>query len=378
MEILGIDHIEMYVGDARQAAYWFSTAIGFVQRGHGGPETGLDGQRSLLLRHGDVPMLLTSALHGGHPAAEYVQRHGDGIAVVALAVDDVASAYDELLARGATALDPPVTHTDGESTVRTATVGGFGDVAHRLVERHGPAGEFLPGAMRMTTPTPTADGDDGDGADGDLFCEIDHLAVCVPAGQLAETVRRYEEVFGFRRIFAEYIEVAGQAMNSEVVQSPSGQVTLVLIEPDPARRPGQINDFLTWHAGTGVQHLALRTDDIVEAVAGLSRRGVSFARTPATYYERLEDRVGPLGTSVERLRELGILVDRDHAGQLLQIFTESMHVRRTLFLELIERRGASTFGSGNVKALYEAKERELAVLTASGVRPDRTPQTAGA
>lgn len=370
MEILGIDHIEMYVGDARQAAYWFGTAVGFRQCGHGGPETGLDGQRSLLLRHGDVRMLLTSALTAEHPAADYVHRHGDGIAVVALAVDDVAAAYTELVGRGATALAPPASHRDGDATVHVATVGGFGDVAHRLVQRCGPAGEFLPGAIRMTDPT---------GGAADLFREIDHLAICVPAGQLAGTVRRYEEVFGFRRIFAEYIEVAGQAMNSEVVQSPSGRVTLVLIEPDPTRRPGQINDFLRWHAGTGVQHLALRTDDIMGAVAGLSRRGVSFARTPATYYERLEERVGPLaGTDVARLRELGVLVDRDHGGQLLQIFTESMHVRRTLFLELIERRGASTFGSGNVKALYEAKERELAVLAASGVRPDRAPQTAGA
>lgn len=358
MEILGIDHIEMYVGDARQAAYYFNTAIGFEQCGYGGPETGLDGQRSLLLRHGDVRMLLTSGLSAGHPAADYVHRHGDGIAVVGLSVDDVAAAYTELVGRGATALSPPASYAQGEAVVRTAMVGGFGDVIHRLVERRGPRDEFLPGAIRMTAPA-------GDG-DAGLFRQIDHLAVCVPPGQVAETVRRYAEVFGFRKIFAEYIEVAGQGMNSEVVQSPSGQVTLVLIEPDPNRRPGQVADFLRWHNGSGVQHLGLLTEDIVGSVTGLAARGVGFGRTPASYYDSLEDRVGPVGTPLERLRDLGILVDRDHGGQLLQIFTESMHVRRTLFLELIERRGASTFGSGNVKALYEAKERELAALAASG------------
>lgn len=370
MEILGIDHIEMYVGDARQAAYYFSTAVGFQQCGHGGPETGLDGQRSLLLRHGDVRMLLTSGLSSGHPASEYVHRHGDGIAVVALAVDDVDTAYAELVDRGAAPLAPPVTYAEGETVVRVATVDGFGDVVHRLVERRGPGDEFLPGAIRMTPPT--------DGTDADLFHQIDHLAVCMPAGQVAETTRRYLEVFGFRKIFTEYIEVAGQGMNSEVVQSPSGQVTLVLIEPDPNRKPGQVSDFLRWHDGTGVQHVALLTDDIVRSVSGLSARGVGFGRTPGSYYENLEERVGALGTPVERLRELGILVDRDHGGQLLQIFTESMHVRRTFFLEIIERRGASTFGSGNIKALYEAKERELAAVAVSGVRSDRTPQTTGA
>jgi 4-hydroxymandelate synthase len=378
MEIHGIDHVELYVGDARQAAYWFGTAMGFAQCGHGGPETGLDGRRSLLMRHGDVRLLLTSALAADHPAAAYVHRHGDGIAVVALAVDDAAAAYAELVARGADGLAPPVTYEAGGAAVCTADVGGFGDVVHRLVERRGDSGgdsggdpgEFLPGAVRMTAATGAAD----------LVSEIDHLAVCVPAGGLEPAVRRYVDVFGFERVFAEYIEVAGQGMNSEVVRSPSGGVTLVLIEPDATRRPGQVADFLRWHGGAGVQHLGLRTDNIVAAVAGLSGRGVRFAVTPETYYDRLEDRVGPLGTPVDRLRELGILVDRDHGGQLLQIFTESMHVRRTLFLELIERRGARTFGSGNVKALYEAKERELAAAT-TGREPQpsgREPQPTGA
>ncbi|MEH1016013.1 4-hydroxyphenylpyruvate dioxygenase [Micromonospora sp. CPCC 206060] len=352
MEVRGIDHVELYVGDARQSAFYFCTAVGFVQCGQGGPETGLVDQRSLLLRQAGITMVLTTGLTAEHPAAGYVQRHGDGIAVLAIEVDDAATAYAELVAAGATAVTPPVTYPGTDGAVTVAEVAGIGDITHRLVQRTGEESAFLPGAIE---PVPPA----ADPAAGPLR-EIDHLAICVPAGQLLPTVRRYEEIFGFRQIFTEYIEVAGQGVNSIVVQSPSGQVTLVLLEPDPARRPGQIVDFLRWHAGAGVQHLGLRTDDILGAVTTLSARGVRFNGTPGAYYDVLEDRVGPLANPVERLRDLGVLVDRDHGGQLLQIFTESMHVRRTLFLEVIERRGARTFGSGNIKALYEAKERELA------------------
>ncbi|MEU0551364.1 4-hydroxyphenylpyruvate dioxygenase [Micromonospora sp. NPDC005979] len=351
MDIRGIDHIELYVGDARQAAFWFSTAVGFQLCGQGGPETGLTGQRSLLLRHGDIRLLLTSGLSVDHPAARYVQRHGDGIAVVAVEVDDVVGAYAELLARGATGVTPPTTRTGADAEVVTAEVEGFADVRHRLVQRRGSRSEFLPGVI---TPTPPANEEEP------VLAEVDHLAVCVPPGELDGTVRHFEELFGFAQIFEEHVEVAGQGMNSKVVQSPSGRVTVVLLEPDRTRRPGQIDAFLDQHAGGGVQHLGLRTDDIVAAVESLGRRGVRFAGTPGAYYDTLQARVGRVDAPLHRLRELGVLVDSDHGGQLLQIFAESMHVRRTLFLELIERRGASGFGSGNIKALYEAKERELA------------------
>ncbi|MEV1015742.1 4-hydroxyphenylpyruvate dioxygenase [Micromonospora sp. NPDC049751] len=352
MDIRGIDHIELYVGDARQAAFWFSTAVGFQLCGQGGPETGLTGQRSLLLCHGDIRLLLTSGLSVDHPAARYVHRHGDGIAVVAVEVDDVVGAYAELLARGATGVTPPTTRTGADAEVVTAEVQGFADVRHRLVQRRGSRSEFLPGVITPTPPGP----DDAEA----VLAEVDHLAVCVPPGELDGTVRHFEELFGFAQIFEEHVEVAGQGMNSKVVQSPSGRVTVVLLEPDRTRRPGQIDAFLDQHAGGGVQHLGLRTDDIVAAVESLGRRGVRFAGTPGAYYDTLQARVGRVDAPLDRLRELGVLVDSDHGGQLLQIFAESMHVRRTLFLELIERRGASGFGSGNIKALYEAKERELA------------------
>ncbi|WP_328990935.1 4-hydroxyphenylpyruvate dioxygenase [Kribbella sp. NBC_01245] len=357
MEIYGIDHVEMYVGDARQAAFYLGTAFGLHVHGQGGPETGLADQRSLLLRESDVQILLTSGLAANHPAAEYVQRHGDGVAVVGLEVDNAAVAYTTLLSRGAISVTEPITYTDEkETTVVVAAVAGFGDVIHRLVERHGPRREFMPGVIQISEPAT--------GPDQKLFSEIDHLAICVPAEQLEPTALFYEEVFGFNRIFEEYIEVAGQGMDSKVVQSPSKHVTFTLIEPDPSRRPGQIDDFLQWHAGAGVQHIALATSDIVEAVGTLSGRGVRFLGTPSSYYRALQDRVGEVETPIDELEKHGILVDRDHWGQLLQIFTESMHVRRTLFLEIIERRGAMTFGSGNIKALYEAKERELSGVDA--------------
>ena len=203
---------------------------------------------------------------------------------------------------------------------------------------------------------------------------IDHLAICVPAGQLHPTSQFYQQVFGFDQIFTEYIEVAGQGMDSLVVQSTSGLVTFTLIEPDPSRRPGQIDDFLQWHAGAGVQHIALITDDIVSTVDRLGGRGVRFLSTPAAYYQSLEARVGPVAAPIAELSRLGILVDRDHWGQLLQIFTESTHVRRTLFIEVIERRGARTFGSGNIRALYEAKEREM-VHAPTPMAADPEPET---
>jgi 4-hydroxymandelate synthase len=329
--------------------------------GQGGPETGLAGQRTLLLRHGDVHLLLTSGLVPDHPATEYVAHHGDGVAIVAFGVFDAAAVFQDVVSRGATAIQPPREYGEGADQVTLALVSGFGDVSHRLVQRSSPAvtqpsgstvdDVFWPGVIEAAP----VDGHEPER----LLSIIDHAAICVPAGQLATTARFYEEVFGFNEIFAEYIEVGGQAMDSKVVQSPSGGVTFTLIEPDPTRRAGQIDDFLRWHAGAGVQHLAFRTDDIVNAVSSFAARGVGFLNTPGSYYDALEERIGPVDLPVGALREAGILVDRDHWGLMYQIFTQSMHVRRTLFLEIIERHGALTFGSSNIKALYEAKEREL-------------------
>jgi 4-hydroxymandelate synthase len=363
MQILDTDHIEMFVGDARQAAHQLCATYGFHVYGHGGPETGLMGQRSVLLGQRDIRILLTSGLSGGHRASRYVAQHGDGVAVIAFGCADVEAAFTEAVAAGATPIQPPQRLEHDGSTVITAEVSGFGDVTHRLVQRVTADGQFLPGAIDMASAPagPT---------DSDLLHTIDHAAICLQAGELDPTVQYYERVFGFTMIFQEYIEVGEQGMQSKVVQSPSGGVTFTLIQPDISRRAGQIDDFLSWHEGAGVQHIAYSTHDIVTAVRAYSARGVEFAQTPASYYDVLESRLGAVDVPVDQLRPLGILVDRDHWGQMYQIFAKSTHIRRTYFLELIDRHGARTFGTSNIPALYAAKERELAAVrdTTDGLR----------
>lgn len=363
MDILDIDHIELYVGDAIAAAQVLCSAYGFRVRGHGGPDTGLPGQRSVLLGQGEIRILLTSGLHREHPASQFVARHGDGVAVAAFRTGSAATAYAGAVAAGAAGWSEPRAWEHGTARVVTAEVAGFGDVIYRFTERHG--GEFLPGGIVME---PDLGGPAGEA--GDLLRRIDHAAVCVPAGELDATIAFHEQVFGFRVIFQEYIEIGGQGMMSKVVQSPSGGVTFTLIGPDLTRRAGQVDDFLAWHDGAGVQHIAFLTDDIVRAVRTCAGRGVEFAETPSSYFDMLSARLGATDIPVDALRPLGILVDRDHWGQMYQIFAKSVHIRRTYFIELIDRHGARTFGTSNIPALYEAKERELAAIreTASPVR----------
>jgi len=345
MKIFDIDHVEWYVADARRAAERLRTGYGFRVYGHGGPRTGLSGQRSVLLGQRDIRILLTEALEPWHPAAGFVERHGDGVAVIAFGVADAAAAGT-----------PVAEWRDGrepDRAVRIADAPGFGDVVHRLVERRCPREDFWPGAIEMVP-----DGGGG-GSDDDLLRLIDHAAVCVPAGALAETAHFYDR-YGFSVIFEEYIEVGGQGMFSKVVQSPSGAVTFTILEPDRSRRRGQVDDFLEWHGGAGVQHLAFLTHDIVRAVRTIAGHGVEFAQTPDTYYAALGGRLGAPDIAVDDLRPLGVLVDRDHWGQMYQIFAKSTHERRTFFFELIDRHGARTFGTSNIPALYAAKETELA------------------
>jgi 4-hydroxymandelate synthase len=355
MNIFDVDHIELYVGDATAAAQSLRNAYGFRVYGHGGPETGLPGQRTILLGQGGIRILLTSGLHKDHPASQFVAKHGDGVAVTAFRTDSAATAYADAVAAGGTGIHPPRTWENDEARVVTAEVAGFGDVTYRLVERDGAADQFQPGAIELE-PGAAA------GSDDDLLCSIDHAALCVPAGELDPTIAFHERVFGFTVTFQEYIEIGDQGVNSKVVQSPSGGVTFTILEPDISRQAGQIDDFLAWHDGAGVQHVAFLTKDIVSAVRTLTGRGVEFAVTPSSYYDPLAARLGGTDIAVDTLRPLGILVDRDHWGQMYQIFAKSTHIRRTYFLELIDRHGARTFGTSNIPALYAAKERELAEI----------------
>jgi 4-hydroxymandelate synthase len=356
MNVRDMDHIEFYVGDAHQAARYLCSAYGFRVYGHGGPETGLPGQRSVLIGQHHIRILLTSGLQLDHPASHFVARHGDGVAVTAFSTDDAAAAFKQAVDGGATGLADPTTWEDGAASVVTADVAGFGDVVYRLVERHGAATSFLPGAIEMVEP------DSVETAGDELLHVIDHAAVCVPVGELDATIALHERAFGFAVTFQEYIELGDQGMFSKVVQSPSGGVTFTIIEPDISRRPGQIDDFLAWHGGAGVQHVAFLTHDIVRAVRECADRGVEFAPTPSSYYEALPGRLGTTELGVDALRPLGILVDRDNWGQMYQIFARSTHIRRTYFTELIDRHGARTFGTSNIPALYAAKERELAEI----------------
>jgi 4-hydroxymandelate synthase len=347
--VRGLDHVELYVEDVREAASRMCASFGFRSGPGDALGMGPAAQRSVVLTQGDMRILLTPASAAGDPPGEYVSRHGDGVAAIALVAEDTSRAFACAIRHGAKPVQEPVEYEQDAGTVIVATVSGFGDVVHRLVERHEPA----------SGSGQAGDAGSGSRGDGDLLRAIDHLAVCLPAGDLHPTVRFYQEAFGFSQIFEERIEVGDQTMYSAVVQDQARDVTLTLLEPGPGA-PGQIDDFLRRHGGAGVQHLAFETSDIAGAVRTFQNRGVHFLATPASYYEHLERRLGRPDMAIDTLRELNILADRDHHGQMFQIFTKSTHDRQTFFVELIERHGATSFGSANIRALYEAVERSSA------------------
>jgi 4-hydroxymandelate synthase len=334
---MSVDHVELYVADLAQSCRWLSDGYGFGVYADSGASAA--GVRSIALGHDEIRLLLTSAQGNDHPAAAYVDEHGDGVAGIALRVADAAAAFDEALRGGASPVAGPC-EADG---VVTAKIMGFGAVVHTFVQRAAGLGERgLPGLALVATEPDAA----GVGLSG-----VDHFAVCLEAGQLVPTVGFYEQALGFRTIFGERIVVGAQAMDSRVVQSSSGGVTLTLIEPDVTREPGQIDSFLKNHGGAGIQHIAFSTDDIVRTVGRMAADGVQFLSAPDAYYALLGERFHLARHSVDALRALDVLVDQDPYGQLFQIFTRSVHPRGTLFIEIIERSGARTFGSGNIKAL---------------------------
>lgn len=336
----GIDHVEIYVGNLESAAFGWMDEYDFAVAT---TDRSVD-HRSVTLRQGPIRLVLTEPTSDRHPGAAYLQTHGDGVADIALSTSDVAAAFEAAVRGGAEPLREPGRHTAANrpGPAVTATIGGFGDVVHTLVPRD--ETDVLPKGGRRRTEV-------------DLL-GIDHFAVCLTAGDLGPTVGFYEHALGFRQIFEEHIVVGAQAMNSTVVQSASGAVTLTLIEPDTSADPGQIDDFLKEHHGPGIQHIAFSSGDAVRAVQELSRRGVEFLKTPGTYYDLLGERITLETHSLDDLRATNVLADEDHGGQLFQIFTASTHPRHTIFFEIIERQGAGTFGSANIKALYEAVELE--------------------
>ncbi len=359
MKIHGFDHVEYYVADLPKMSEVLCDAYGFRVAGR---SASTSDTHSVLLRQGQIRLLLTTPVTEDDAAAQYLRKHGDGVGVIAFRTDDVALAFAEAVAAGGSSVSAPAfTATDpatGYGRVGVAAVTGFGDVVHKLVERSDPDGEFAPGLVDME-PGELGRIDQ----EGSLLQLLDHVAVCVPAGELDPTVSFYRDVFGLGQIYDERIEIGTQAMISKVVQDETAQVTFTLIEPDVTREPGQIDDFLLAHGGAGVQHLALRTPDIIRAVRTISALGVEFLVAPAGYYHVLEGRLGKLEIPLSELRSANVLADRDRWGQMFQIFARSVHQRHTFFFELIERKGALTFGSRNIKALYEALEDTRAGVT---------------
>ncbi|GIH67785.1 4-hydroxyphenylpyruvate dioxygenase [Sphaerimonospora thailandensis] len=345
-----VDHVEFYVADLAAQTDWFTGGLGFGVYADTEPDASgkAPATRSAGVGRGEIRLVLTEPLTADHPAAAYVARHGDGVADIALRVADAAAAYREAVRRGARPVSPPARHGD----VVTATIMGFGDVAHTFVQRLGGAdARTLPGLRPLVGPLVGA----GTAFDSGL-AEVDHFAVCVEAGQIEAVTRFYQKILDFDMIFSERIAVGSQAMTTQVVQSRSGAVTFTLVEPDVSLDAGHIDEFLKEHGGAGVQHMALTTHDIVTAVDRLGHAGVEFLSTPDAYYDLLSERARSARHPVGELRRIGVLVDEDHDGHLYQIFTRSVHPRGTFFLEVIERLGARSFGSGNIAALYQAVE----------------------
>jgi 4-hydroxyphenylpyruvate dioxygenase len=350
MPLLGIDHIEFYVGNGIQATHYFTHALGFRETAYAGLETGMRDRASHVVEQGRIRFLLTTPLHGSNEIARHIAEHGDGVKVVALSVPDAEDAYRVAVRRGARGLEEPHEESDERGTVRLATIATYGETVHTFVEREGYQGAFLPGFEPR-----------GSGEEDDFFKGIDHVVGNVELGRMEEWVNYYERVFGFTemiRFSDEDISTEYSALMSKVMADGKGRIKFPINEPAEGQRKSQIEEYLEFYGGPGVQHLALATTDIVGTVRELQNRGVEFLKTPESYYQELPERIGEIDENLADLSELGILADRDDEGYLLQIFGKPLSNRPTLFIEVIERHGARGFGEGNFKALFEAIERE--------------------
>ncbi len=350
--VLGLDHVRFAVGNARQAAHWYSSAFGMRVVAYRGPETGHPSLAEYVLESGSARFVVTGEVRAGTWVGARVAARGDGVADLAIAVPDVDAAVAHARAAGAQVIEEPHTDSDEHGSLRRAAIAAYGDVRHTLVDRSGYTGPFAPGFVTRGPLFP---------AGPRLFQAVDHAVGNVELGRMDEWVAFYHRVMGFRNM-AEFVgeDIATEysALMSKVVASGNHKVKFPLNEPAAGKKRSQIDEFLEFHGGPGVQHIALATGDIVASVRAMRERGVEFLATPDSYYDTLADWVGDTRVPVETLRELGILADRDEDGYLLQIFTRPVQDRPTVFFELIERHGSLGFGKGNFKALFEAIERE--------------------
>ena len=355
LPLKGTDHVEFYVGNARQAAYFYRAAFGMSLVAYAGPETGQRDRASYVVQQGKIRFVFTTSLRSGSTIADHVARHGDGVRVIALEVDDARAAWRETTARGARSIAEPTEMTDEYGRVLTSSIAAYGDTIHTFVERGHYNGAFLPGFRAEVTDTvarPTG------------LKHVDHMVGNVGWHAMNEWVDFYAHVMGFQ-LYQHFddkdISTEYSALMSKVMSNGNGYVKFPINEPAEGRRKSQIEEYLDFYQGPGVQHIALATDDILSTVSRMKTQGVDFLTVPHSYYSELSGRVGRIDEPIEELERLGVLVDRDDEGYMLQIFTRPVEDRPTLFYEIIQRKGSRSFGKGNFKALFEAIEREQAL-----------------
>lgn len=352
LPLQGTDYVEFYVGNAKQAAHYYMSAYGFQSLAYAGPETGQMDRVSYVIRQHKLTFVLTTALRPENAIADHVYKHGDGVKVLALRVDDAKDAWEQTTKRGGKSYLAPVTLTDSEGEVVMSGIHTYGETVHLFIERKNYNGPFMPGYRKWESlfkPEPT----------GLLY--VDHCVGNVGWNQMNPWVSFYQDVMGFKNILSfddKDISTEYSALMSKVMSNGNGYVKFPINEPAEGKKKSQVEEYLDFYNGEGVQHVAISTHDIIKTVSELKKRGVEFLPIPESYYEEVLDRVGKIDEDISPLKELGILVDRDDEGYLLQIFSRPLQDRPTLFFEFIQRKGAKSFGKGNFKALFEALERE--------------------
>lgn len=355
LPIQGTDHIEFYVGNARQATRFYQHVMGFELVAYAGPETGVRDRASYVLQQNKIRFVLTTALRADSEIAAHVHKHGDGVKVLALWVDDARKSFFETTSRGAVVEQEPKVLKDEQGEAVLASIRTYGDTIHTFVERKNYSGPFLPGyKARKSTMAASSTG----------LKYVDHCVGNVELGKMNEWVRFYEDVMGFKLLITfddNDISTEYSALMSKVVSNGNGYIKFPINEPAKGKKKSQIEEYLEFYQGAGVQHIAIATDDIIFTVGELRKRGMEFLYVPDTYYDDVMDRVGTIAEDLKDLRALNILIDRDEEGYLLQIFSKPVQDRPTLFFEIIERNGAKSFGKGNFKALFESIEREQAL-----------------
>jgi len=355
LPLQGTDYVEFYVGNGKQVAHFYKTAFGFQSLAYAGPETGVKDRASYALQQNKLTFVFTTPLKSGNPIADHIYKHGDGVKVLALHVNDAMDAWHQTTLRGAASYMEPTTLKDDNGEVVLSGIHTYGETVHVFVERKNYRGAFMPGYKAWKTeynPSPA----------GLLY--VDHCVGNVGWNQMNPWVKFYEEVMGFRNILSfddKDISTEYSALMSKVMSNGNGYVKFPINEPAEGKKKSQVEEYLEFYEGEGCQHIAMATNNIIETVSELKKRGIEFLKVPTSYYDELQERVGSIDEDISSLKELGILVDRDDEGYLLQIFTKPVEDRPTLFFEIIQRKGAQSFGKGNFKALFEAIEREQAL-----------------